>query len=71
MPSIEVAVKIAEALGVTLDYMVKEGEYEQLDTITLKRLKEVEKLPSDLKDKIYFFIDVAIRDYKARVTYSS
>jgi hypothetical protein len=39
--------------------------YEQLDTVSLKRLKEVERLPSDLKEKIYFFIDVSVRDFKA------
>ena len=70
-PSIEVAAKIAEALNVTLDYLVKDGEYEQLDTVSLNRLKEVEKLPSDLKEKIYFFIDVAIRDFKTQKAFSS
>jgi len=70
MPSIEVAAKIAEALSVTLDYLVKDGEYEQLDTVSLKRLKEVEKLPSDLKEKIYFFIDVTVRDFKASKAYA-
>lgn len=29
-PSIEVAAKIADALGVTLDYLVKDGEYNAL-----------------------------------------
>lgn len=71
MPSIEVAAKIAEALNVTLDYLVKDGEYEQLDTVSLKRLKEVKKLPSELKEKIYFFIDVAIRDLKTQKAYPS
>jgi len=70
MPSIEVAAKIAEALSVTLDYLVKDGEYEQLDTVSLKRLKEVEKLPSDLKEKIYFCIDVTVRDFKASKAYA-
>ncbi len=71
MPSIEVAAKIAEALSVTLDYLVKDGEYEQLDTASLKRLKEVERLPSDLKEKIYFFIDVTVRDFKASKAYAT
>ncbi|MCX2765175.1 helix-turn-helix transcriptional regulator, partial [Aquimarina muelleri] len=35
-PSIDVATKIADALGVTLDYLVKDGEYEQIDKETLK-----------------------------------
>ena len=33
VPSIEVAAKIADALGVTLDYLVKDSEYEQIDDI--------------------------------------
>lgn len=70
MPSIEVASKIADALGVTLDYLVKDSEYKQLDMVSLKRLKEVEKLPSDLKEKIYFFIDVTVRDFKASKAYA-
>lgn len=71
MPSIEVAAKMADALSVTLDYLVKDGEYEQLDTSTLVRLKEIERLPSELKDKLYFFIDMTVRDFKARKTYAS
>jgi transcriptional regulator with XRE-family HTH domain len=71
MPSIEVAAKMADALDVTLDYLVKDGEYEQLDTTTLIRLKEIQKLPDELKDKLFFFIDMTVRDYKARQTYAS
>ncbi len=69
-PSIEVASKLADALNVTLDYLVKDAEYEQIDTVTLNRLQEVEKLPQDLKEKIFFFIDVTVRDFKTRMAYS-
>jgi transcriptional regulator with XRE-family HTH domain len=54
MPSIEVAAKIADALEVTLDYLVKDGVYEAIDSNTLKRLKDIEKLPADLKEKYFF-----------------
>jgi len=70
MPSIEVATKIADALNVTIDYLVKEGEYEKLDNQALNRLKAIEKLPTDIKDKLYFFIDVTLRDFQARKTYA-
>lgn len=69
-PSIEMASKIADGLGVTLDFLVKDGEYEQIDKTTLNRLKEIEKLPEELKEKIYFFIDVAVRDFKTSQAYS-
>jgi len=71
MPSIEVATKMADALNVTLDYLVKDGEYEQLDTLSLKRLKDIEKLPVDTKEKLYFFIDMTVRDFKASKAYAS
>ena len=68
-PSIETACKIADAMEVTIDYLVKDGAYENIDKVTLKRLKEIENLPADLKEKIYFFIDVTVRDFKARQAY--
>jgi transcriptional regulator with XRE-family HTH domain len=39
MPSIEVATKMADALNVTLDYLVKDTEYQNIDNDALKRLK--------------------------------
>lgn len=43
-PSIEVAAKIADALGVTLDYLIKDREYEHIDEQIIKRLKDIQKL---------------------------
>ena len=43
-PSIDVAAKIADALGVTLDYLVKDGEYEYIDSETLKGFKSSKSL---------------------------
>jgi transcriptional regulator with XRE-family HTH domain len=69
IPSIEVAAKIADALGVTLDYLVKEGEYQQIDNATLKRLKEIEKLDPGTKTKVFDIIDTYLRDFKTRQAY--
>ena len=35
----------------------------------LKRLEDIENLTQDDKDKIYYFIDMAVRDAKARQAY--
>jgi transcriptional regulator with XRE-family HTH domain len=70
MPSIEVAAKIADALEVTLDYLVKDGVYETIDSTTLKRLKDIEKLPADLKEKVFFFIDMSISYHKTKEAFS-
>ena len=68
-PTIEVAGKIAKILCVSLDYLVGNSDQE-LDTNTLKRILEVQNLPEDIKEKIYYFIDVSIKDFKTRQTYS-
>lgn len=44
-PSIDTAAKVADALGVTLDYLVKDAEYQNIDQDALERLKLIEKLP--------------------------
>ncbi|MEJ5056069.1 helix-turn-helix domain-containing protein [Sphingobacterium sp. MYb382] len=56
IPSIDVAAKMAEPLGVTLDYLVKDGEYEQIDNEMLKLLKEVQGL--DEEDRVHIFATI-------------
>lgn len=68
-PTIEVAGKIAKILGVSLDYLVGNSDQE-LDCNTLKWILEVQNLPEDIKEKIYYFIDVSIKDFKTRQAYS-
>jgi transcriptional regulator with XRE-family HTH domain len=56
-PSIDTAAKIADSLGVTIDYLVKEGEYQNIDNETLKRLKELEKLSKEDKAHVFAMLD--------------
>ncbi|MEN9442753.1 MAG: hypothetical protein RLZ33_2830 [Bacteroidota bacterium] len=63
-PSIDVAAKIAEALGVTLDYLVKDGEYEQVDNETLKRLRDIQKLKESDKQHVFALLDAFIKQTK-------
>jgi len=60
-PSIDVATKIADALGVTLDYLVKDGEYEHIDKDTLKRLRDIQKLPAEDKKHVLALLDAFIK----------
>ncbi|MCJ7932446.1 MAG: helix-turn-helix transcriptional regulator [Chryseobacterium sp.] len=66
VPSTDVATKIANALGVTLDYLVKDGEYEQIDNDTLKKLKAIQELDSDTKAHIFATIDAFIKAAKLK-----
>lgn len=63
-PSIEVAAKIADALGVTLDYLVKDGEYEQVDEETLKRLKDIQAMSPENKNHVFALLDAFIKQTK-------
>ena len=48
VPSIEAAKKIADALEVSLDYLVGEGINSKFDKRTLKRLQDLELLDDQL-----------------------
>ncbi|WP_445456798.1 helix-turn-helix domain-containing protein [Flavobacterium sp. HNIBRBA15423] len=68
-PSIDTANKLAEFLEVSLDYLTGNTDV-LLDTNTLNRVLEVQQLPDDIKDKLFYFIDMTVRDYKAKKAYS-
>lgn len=68
-PSIDVATKLANLLDVSLDYLVGKTELE-LDPSVLNKVVELQKLPKDIQDKLFFFIDMSIRDFKAKQAYS-
>ena len=68
-PSIETAKSIADVLGVTIDYLLGGANNAFLNNELLKRIEDIENLGKDDKDKIYYFIDMAIRDSKTRQAY--
>lgn len=68
-PSIEVAIKIADALQVSLDYLVGKTSLE-VDSNTLKRIEEIGNLPKSAKEQIYLVVDALVRDFKAKQAYS-
>jgi transcriptional regulator with XRE-family HTH domain len=71
VPSIDAAKKIADALEVSLDYLVGEGINSKLDKKTLKRLEKLELLEEDKKHTLFDSIDTYIRDFKARKAYAT
>lgn len=68
-PSVEVVIKIADALGVSLDFLVGKTSME-LDNSALKRLEEISSLPDEEKDQLYRVVDALLRDFKAKQAYS-
>lgn len=60
VPSIEAAKKIADAFGVSLDYLVGEGVNSKFDKKTVKRLEDIEKLTSNDKEHVFAMLDAFI-----------
>lgn len=68
-PTIDMANKIANALKVSLDFLVGNTDLE-LDTETLKRVEDISKLSNENKKHIYILLDALIRDFKTKKAYS-
>ena len=72
VPSVEVAKKLADAFGTTLDYLVDETgrQTEIKDKSMLNRVVEIEHLDQEDKKTILHVIDSLLRDAKAKKTYA-
>jgi transcriptional regulator with XRE-family HTH domain len=72
LPSVEVAKKLSDAFGTTLDYLVDEtGKPSEIkDKTMLNRIVEIEQLDQEEKKTIVHVIDSLLRDAKAKKTYA-
>ena len=68
-PSIEVATKMAEALQVSLDYLVGFADYE-LDHSLTQKILDIQQLNDEDKKDIMRTLDALLRDAKARKAYA-
>jgi transcriptional regulator with XRE-family HTH domain len=56
-PSIDAAKKMADALEVSLDYLVGEGSNATFDKATMNRMQDIQKLSSHEKEHVYAMLD--------------
>jgi len=66
VPSIDAAKKIADALEVTLDFLVGEASNARLDKKTVNRLNDIQQLEDTKRNILFDLIDTYIRDAKIR-----
>lgn len=64
-PSIDAAAKMANILDVSLDWLVGNTDTE-LDTTTLNRIQDIDKLPKKEKELVYEFLDSFIANKKIK-----
>ncbi|MEM8566963.1 MAG: helix-turn-helix transcriptional regulator [Bacteroidota bacterium] len=69
-PSIEVLLKLSNALDVSLDYLVGEGKMAAYDKDVLKRIEDIENLDADTREKLFFLIDNVIQNFKTKQAFS-
>lgn len=65
-PSIDTAKKLADALEISLDYLVGDGDLKVLDKQTLKRLEDIDNLSDKDKDYIFYTLDNLIKAAKLK-----
>lgn len=72
-PSIEVAKKLAEAFGVTVDYLLSpEGAAHVVqDSSMLERIRAINELSRDEREKLLYVVDGLLRDARARRAYAT
>ena len=69
-PSIEIAAKIAQALDISLDYLVGNASLEIKDKSMIERLESIAKMPVNKKDELFNVIDAYLRDFKTSQAYT-
>lgn len=68
-PSIEVVSKIADALEVSIDYLIGKTKME-IDADTMRRLEDIAALSQENKKFVLNMIDMALRDFKTKKAYA-
>ena len=68
-PSVDVVAKIADALEVSVDYLLGKTSL-LLDKEAIKRLEDISKLPEENRSFVLNLIDMALRDMNAKKAYS-
>jgi len=69
-PSIDIAKKIAEALEISLDYLVGNTDV-LLESSLVKKITDIQKLPDEQKNIVTALLDAFLRDFKAKQAYAS
>lgn len=69
MPSVEIAKNIAQALQVSLDYLVGNTEL-LLDSSIISKVEEIQKLPKQDRDHLFYLLDNVLQNVKAKKAFA-
>lgn len=68
-PSVEIARKMAQALGVSLDYLVGNTDF-LLDTDIIKKIQDIQKLPQEDKNHLFYLLDNILQNFKTKQAFA-
>lgn len=70
LPSVETAKKIANAFGVTLDFLVDDATTPSLDKETVNRINDIQKMDVNTKNILFNVIDTYIQHFKTKQAFA-
>jgi transcriptional regulator with XRE-family HTH domain len=70
LPSIEMVAKMAKAFGVTIDFLIGEGENAVLDKETVERINDIQKMDTGTKSILFNVIDTYIQNFKTKKAFA-
>ncbi|HTN39494.1 MAG TPA: helix-turn-helix transcriptional regulator [Arachidicoccus sp.] len=70
LPSIEMVIKMAKAFGVTVDFLVGEGEYASFDKEIVERINDIQKMDAGTQSVLFNVIDTYIQNFKTKKAFS-
>jgi transcriptional regulator with XRE-family HTH domain len=69
-PSVDVAAKIAQVLGISLDYLVGNTDL-LLDADVIKKIQEIQRLPDKDRDHLFYVVDNILQNVKAKKAFAA
>lgn len=65
-PSVDILLKIAKTFDVSVDYLIGEGSLSSYNKEVLKRINDIEHLPNEDKQHIFYLIDNLVKAAKLK-----
>ena len=70
LPSIEMVAKMAQAFGVTVDFLIGSSENASYDKETVERINDIQKMDADTKNVLFNVIDTYIQNFKTKKAFA-
>ena len=62
--------KMAKAFGVTIDFLIREGENAVLDKETVERINDIQKMDTGTKSILFNAMDTYIQNFKTKKAFA-